>query len=220
MVKLRWFDTGALDPYENMAVDEALFLEKLPAIRFYSWNETSYSIGYFQSMHDCDFDHPLVRRFTGGGTVLHGEDLTYSIVLNLNTFSFLDSIKQSYFWIHRGILEALRGLGIPIEIFSDHKYENGQFCFQSPFPGDLVLGKFKVAGGAQRRRGGFLLHQGSIQLNQLPIERPVLIKAILEGLARTFKLDLHEGFDILSKIKDTVEVLKSKYQSKEWINRF
>ena len=220
MVKLPWFDTGALDPYENMAVDEALFLEKLPAIRFYSWSEPSYSIGYFQSTHDCVFDHPLVRRITGGGTVMHGEDLTYSIVLNLQTFSFLDSIKQSYFWIHQGILEALRGLGMPIEIFSDPTYENGQFCFQSPFPGDLVLGKFKVAGGAQRRRGGFLLHQGSIQLNQLPIERPVLIKVILEGLARIFKLDLQEGFDILSKIKGRAEVLKSKYESKEWRYKF
>lgn len=284
--KVCWFDTGALSPYENMAVDEALFLRGLPTIRFYHWNETACSIGYFQSAKEYDFPYPLVRRITGGGTVVHGSDLTYSIVCGLTAFPSLDSIKQSYFWIHQGILEALRNLKIPVEIFSAEKHEslfearldpygvneqpvsshprafrrplgfgyepinsekrsglgtgapdgalakerihgrqsmelqNSKFCFQSPCSGDLVLEKRKVAGGAQRRRGGLLLHQGSIELAPLHVERRLLIKAVLEAFAHTFKFDLKEESDILSLIKDPIASLKQKYSSRAWTYKF
>ncbi len=72
----------------NMAIDEALLESAAaPSIRFYRWESPALSFGYFGRFADvadkaseCD----LVRRWTGGGIVFHGEDLTYSIVIPAN----------------------------------------------------------------------------------------------------------------------------------------
>jgi lipoate-protein ligase A len=157
---------------------------------------------------------------TGGGTVVHGADLTFSIVCDLKIFPSLDSVQQSYFWIHQGLLKAFKKLNIPAEILSEEKQQEGKFCFQAPCPGDLLLNKSKIAGGAQRRRGKILLHQGSIQISQISTQRDVLIQAILEAFTHTFELDLKERFDILSKIKNSLASLKQKYSSEAWTYKF
>ncbi len=68
----------------NMAIDEALLeYATVPAIRFYRWHFPALSFGYFGKFRDVvDYvsARDLVRRWTGGGMVFHGEDLTYSIV--------------------------------------------------------------------------------------------------------------------------------------------
>ncbi|MBN2538425.1 MAG: lipoate--protein ligase family protein, partial [Deltaproteobacteria bacterium] len=80
------------DPFENMAIDEAIFRvnqrrEMPPTLRFYGWKKPAVSLGYFQhaeSEIQCgycrDRDIDIVRRPTGGKAVLHGDDLTYSLV--------------------------------------------------------------------------------------------------------------------------------------------
>jgi lipoate-protein ligase A len=107
-----------------------------------------------------------------------------------------------------------------VEIVSSEKGSNGKFCFQSPVPGDLMFGPFKIAGGAQRRRGRLLLHQGSIRMDKLQMKRDVLVKAILKTFTRTFGLDLKEGFDNLMAVKDSVGFLKEKYSSDAWTYKF
>src|SRR5436189_4258680 len=66
----------------NMAIDEALLEHaKIPLIRFYRWYSPALSFGYFGRFSDVA-EHAdvrdLVRRWTGGGIVFHGDDLTYS----------------------------------------------------------------------------------------------------------------------------------------------
>lgn len=67
----------------NMALDEALLESAAaPLLRFYRWRRPALSFGYFgrydeaaaQSSH-----REIVRRWTGGGIVPHGDDLTYSV---------------------------------------------------------------------------------------------------------------------------------------------
>ena len=74
----------------NMAVDEVL-LDWAAAHggccwRFYGWQEPTLSLGYFQAHQDrrehaASRDCPAVRRLTGGGAILHDQELTYSIVV-------------------------------------------------------------------------------------------------------------------------------------------
>src|SRR6476660_2781306 len=79
----------------NMAIDEALLESAaVPSIRFYGWQFPALSFGYFGRFFDvasyaCERD--LVRRWTGGGIVFHGDDLTYSIVLPSSDAAFLES---------------------------------------------------------------------------------------------------------------------------------
>ena len=69
----------------NMAIDEALLeTAVIPTIRFYRWRSPALSFGYFGKFSDVAIyaaERDLVRRWTGGGIVFHGDDLTYSIVI-------------------------------------------------------------------------------------------------------------------------------------------
>ena len=73
----------------NMAVDEALFEQAAkfgtPTLRFYQWSEPTLSLGYFQNYddrrsHAASLGTAAVRRTTGGGAILHDQELTYSLV--------------------------------------------------------------------------------------------------------------------------------------------
>ena len=77
----------------NMAVDEAMLLSQKeqpnPTLRFYTWSSPAFSFGYFQDIASevdvemCRADGiELVKRMTGGGTVVHGWDLTYTLILH------------------------------------------------------------------------------------------------------------------------------------------
>ena len=76
----------------NMAIDEALLGSATkPTLRFYGWMRPSLSFGYFGRYDDAAREggsRDLVRRWTGGGIVLHGNDLTYSLVIPGSCRSF------------------------------------------------------------------------------------------------------------------------------------
>src|SRR5262252_4406747 len=62
----------------NMAIDEALLeIATAPTIRFYRWNHPALSFGYFGKFDDVADQkdkREIVRRWTGGGIVFHGND--------------------------------------------------------------------------------------------------------------------------------------------------
>src|SRR5712664_4260302 len=104
---------GSLDIYHddpsrsaalNMAIDETLLeTAEIPTIRFYTWNHPALSFGYFGKCADVLNHSPerdLVRRWTGGGIVFHGEDLTYSIVIPASDPAFSESSMSIYEKIH------------------------------------------------------------------------------------------------------------------------
>ena len=74
----------------NMAIDEALLRDATPespvVLRIYRWEQPTLSLGYFQSWDDCRAvpglsDLPWVRRKTGGGAIVHDQEITYSILI-------------------------------------------------------------------------------------------------------------------------------------------
>src|SRR6266705_4776250 len=95
----------------NMAIDEALLeAATIPSIRFYRWDALALSFGYFGKFADvADYaaQRDLVRRWTGGGIVFHGEDLTYSIVVPPGDPVFAQSSMSIYEKIHRALCNAL-----------------------------------------------------------------------------------------------------------------
>ena len=89
----------------NMAIDEALLeTTTIATIRFYRWDHPALSFGYFGKLADVAAysDRDCVRRWTGGGIVLHGDDLTYSLVIPAAHPAFAESPMSVYENVHRG----------------------------------------------------------------------------------------------------------------------
>ena len=167
----------------NMAVDEALLESAIaggPAtLRFYSWQEPTLSLGYFQAMadreqHAASRGCPVVRRSSGGGAILHDRELTYSIALPLAAVRSSAAANELYDTVHETLVEALAGLGVTAKLYRRDETEcaarDGSkvgepfLCFQRRACGDVLCGEAKICGSAQRRRRGALLQHGSVLL--------------------------------------------------------
>lgn len=151
----------------NMALDESIRThiargESLPTIRFYRWQPSAVSIGYFQSVEQevnqktCqEWGIDVVRRETGGGAVYHDfeGEITYSVIAPEKLFP--SGITQSYHQICGWITNGLSHLGL----FTEFKPIN-----------DIVLNGKKISGNAQTRRSG-MLHQHGTLLYDLDVEK-------------------------------------------------
>ncbi len=192
----------------NMAIDEMLMelqqqSSAVSTLRFYSWNEPSYSLGYFQNLKETavrfrcrEKKIPVVRRITGGGMVIHGEDLTFSLSLK-NPSSFLpNDTKSSYLKINEAVIAGFKNAYPVIDYADCHAVPSGRppkdrerICFESPSCYDVLLGGKKVVGASQRRSRGALLHQSSVFINE---PKETLIQKILDGFRRRWNIEFKE----------------------------
>lgn len=119
---------------------------------------------------------PICVRPTGGGVVEHGNDLIYSVIAKVDTFPTFRQVRTSYLSFHEAVQTAFERLGIETRLFrcdeararNQKSLRGGGLnrCFEEPVATDVLVKKQKIAGGAQRRKGGAFLHQGSIQIPQ------------------------------------------------------
>lgn len=160
-----YHDTTPRSAAMNMAIDEALLeTATVPTIRFYQWDHPALSFGYFGKFDDvADHDRDIVRRWTGGGVVFHGEDLTYSIVIPATDAAFGESSMSIYEKIHDALGATLAASGQRVELAAIGSPKISESCFANPVRADILLDGCKVAGAAQRRTRRGLLQQGSIQ---------------------------------------------------------
>ena len=172
-------DVAAHSAAMNMALDEALLeYATVPSIRFYRWHSPALSFGYFGKFADVARyagERDLVRRWTGGGIVFHGDDLTYSIVIPTNDEAFSESSIAIYEKVHRALRDAFEGIGKRAVIAGGINRggaadairtafsAGGYNCFANPVRADVMVDGRKIAGAAQRRMRRGLLQQGSIQ---------------------------------------------------------
>ena len=167
---------GASAGPTNMGVDEALatLCRDGATLRFYAWETPTLSIGYSQRINDIDSAAcrkstvHLVRRPTGGRAVLHQQDLTYSLILPLRPPWTKISIIESYRQINVSILRGLETLGLKVRLGRRPRQVNGAlspFCFTAISHYEVLVGRKKVIGSAQRRFPTALLQQGSILLD-------------------------------------------------------
>jgi lipoate---protein ligase len=123
-MKLRLIDIDYPDdPYRNLAVDEAIFLEVMsgnspPTFRFYK-NSNAVIIGCFQlAEQEVDMNYAvqndikIAKRFTGGGAVYHDMgDLNYSIITK-DSFEIGTNVQKLFSTMIRGALTSFKELGI------------------------------------------------------------------------------------------------------------
>lgn len=169
----------------NMALDEALLVSALHGglvtLRFYRWSVPTLSLGYFQPLaaresHVASRKCPVVRRTTGGGAILHDQELTYSLTVPADSPLARHS-TELYSVAHDSLIEALASWGIRAgkvhsgssdiceqPIATRTRAAEPFLCFQRRACGDVVLGDFKICGSAQRRSQGAILQHGSVLL--------------------------------------------------------
>ena len=140
----------------HMALDEVL-LERVisgarrPTVRFWEWNESALVIGSHQSvMNEIDIQaarksgFTITRRMSGGGTMIcePGRTITYSMCLPATAVSGI-SFRQSYALLDAWAVQSFVELGVP----ASYREIN-----------DIISPRGKIAGAAQARRRGFVLH--------------------------------------------------------------
>jgi lipoate---protein ligase len=151
-------------PEENLACDEALldFCEAGGSdelLRLWAFPRYFVVLGYANkaatevNLPFCQrLNIPVLRRCSGGGTVLQGPGvLNYSLILRIDDSGPCHSIPATNRFIlerHREALAALIGARVELR---------GQT--------DLAIGGLKFNGNAQRRRRQFLLFHGSFLLH-------------------------------------------------------
>lgn len=200
----------------NMAIDEAL-LERAPkpALRFYGWVRGSLSFGYFGKYDDAvnaGAGRDLVRRWTGGGIVLHGEDLTYSLVIPESDRCFALAPTAIYSAVHEAISHALNEKGANALLATSAGPKISDACFANAVVADVLLGGRKVAGAAQRRTRMGLLQQGSIQVPQLSSD---FAEALVSALC-----SWHDIRDLSPELIDRAKkIAEVKYATEQWLRR-
>ncbi|MCH8839090.1 MAG: lipoate--protein ligase family protein [Planctomycetes bacterium] len=172
----------------NMAVDgvllERVAEDNVPTLRIYRWERPTLSLGYFQSyaqrrLHRASLDADVVRRLSGGGAILHDQEITYSLVLP-STHPLAANTQLLYDTVHHAIVDWLIEFSATKEISwrlalcerqqKSVRREQPFMCFERRSPGDVLLvdllepgsGDHKIVGSAQRRRRGSVLQHGSI----------------------------------------------------------
>lgn len=193
----------------NMAIDEALLGDATPespvVLRVYRWEQPTLSLGYFQSWDDCRAvpglsDLPWVRRKTGGGAIVHDQEITYSILIpETRNKSSKGHSALLYRAIHGSAVENLQRLGWDAKLSETCTYSTATkqkkesfLCFSRRSPVDVITGSDKVMGSAQRRTSAGLLQHGSLLIRHSPTT-PELIG--LSELTTQFPSKLvQEGF--------------------------
>jgi lipoate-protein ligase A len=200
----------------NMAIDEALLESaSIPTIRFYRWLSPALSFGYFGRFSDVAIyaaERDLVRRWTGGGTVLHGDDLTYSVIIPPSDAAFSESSIWIYEKIHRALADALNGVGERAVLAGSQLGVATSNCFTNPVRADVMMDGRKIAGAAQRRTRRGLLQQGSIQGFFMKTDLPKKFSQTLSASCREFEIT-EEIF------RRATELAHGKYGTEFWLKK-
>ena len=163
----------------NMAIDQAV-AEAVqcgaapPTLRFYTWWPRALSLGYHQSLRLVDrplaqhLGIDIVRRITGGGALLHGDELTYAVAVPRRHRLVRGGVRASYAALTQGLIAGLEALGLtprsgagpiaPAEARPD-------LCFSSPSTHEIWIDGRKMVASAQGRVHGGVLQHGSVVLS-------------------------------------------------------
>jgi len=223
-----------------MALDEALLeIGGAPALRLYTWNPDTLSLGYFQKYADVpgtEHASHVVRRITGGGAIHHTGELTFSLTTHKSDPIYHGNVGASYERVHGAVIQALSAVGVHAELCAGAALESDRsgtgMCFHHSTPLDIAWQGRKGVGSAQRRRGERVLHHGSIKLTTTPLEGDIATIEATSGLTDPLKLIPHllEAFtqqlgmeftrDVPApETRELAAVLEPRYSSEEFLYR-
>ncbi len=235
-----------------MAVDEALLSEfresDLPILRLYRW-EPSISLGRFSKLsQSVDMKIiekqklPFVRRMTGGGILVHGGDLSYSLIFPREYLKDA-GVKESYRYLCRFLINLYKKLGLKAEFAHDLKLESSKsnICMASNEPYDIIIDGRKIGGNAQRYTKKLLFQHGTIPLSldarlfkdifleefglqeiatldriRKAVTYEELKESLIEVFMKSFDVKLIRDDLHPSQLKRANELQKKKYSNKRW----
>jgi lipoate-protein ligase A len=160
-----------------MAVDEALMNAARSGrvtLRLYGWEPGCLSFGRNQrarGRYDPERAAArgidVVRRPTGGRSVFHHREITYSVTAPADEWG---GLRDAYGRINSALAAGLRELGVPASVAARERVgatpgPTARACFRDPLPGEVIAGGRKLIGSAQWREKGALLQHGSLLLH-------------------------------------------------------
>jgi lipoyl(octanoyl) transferase len=223
----------------NMARDEALLHRAAEqgnaTLRFYTWDEPTLSLGYFQAATERQANLPAwVRRSTGGAAIVHDplHEITYSLALP--TGATWQPPGES--WIcqmHYLIRDALQTFQVTTHavICGEEQKLGPVLCFQHQTAGDLTCDGSKVAGSAQRKWKGALLQHGSILLSRSPfapdlpgiaeqsgvmLDRNQLIAVVIQYFTQKTGWIVKPADWSREEEQEAEQIEREKYSTAEW----
>lgn len=223
-------NTKSFDVYENMACDE-IICETMPEkyiLRFFNWKKEGITFGLSQRfsnvINELDEEEkniPITRRPTGGGIVIHKNDLTLSFIFyNPEEFNPLKIYQR----LHTAILNEYIKNGIKLELMS-LKTQNYNInssiinCFKKPVEKDIMSGNKKVLGGAIRKFSNYILYQASVQMEDVRKNAELHAKIIKSAFEKEFDIKF-ENYNLTDEDYLKIENKKQeKYLKDEWIKR-
>ena len=111
---------------------------------------------------------PFAVRMTGGYAMYHNRDLSYSIFLSKSYNKELQSVKKSYEYLSKFILNLYKSLGL-YSYFAG-KGRDGKIpsniCHASNEIYDILVEDRKIGGNAQRHSKTLTFQHGSIPIKQ------------------------------------------------------
>ncbi len=181
---MKLLDLTLPTPAENLALDEALldWCETgagEETLRFWESPEYFVVVGYANKV-DLEVDSaacarmniPILRRCSGGGTVVQGPGcLNYNLVLPIEGNPLLQTIPQTNEFVMQRQRNAVQKA---MECWSNGVLENNlnntpslqhSACPVVCGHTDLALGPLKFSGNAQRRKRQFLVFHGTFLIN-------------------------------------------------------
>lgn len=199
--KFRILIDEPMEGTSNMGIDRAILQtvsegKSIPTLRLYSWAMPAVTVGYFQKISEtvniafCTENHiPVIRRITGGGTVLHDSEITYSFIAPLKNSPIPSDMESSFKAIIMPIIKALKTIGIDASF--------------KPVNDILVQGE-KISGSAQTRQQGVLLQHGTIITD---INEDLFAKALIDK-KNFIKKDFTEPVKSITSVK---KILGNKF---------
>lgn len=159
-----------------MAVDEALLLcfkeGDMPILRLYGW-EKALSVGRYSNLWRSldrktveEQNIPFVRRISGGGILVHGGDLSYSLIIPRDWVRE-KGVKESYRYLCSFLIRLYEKLGYRAD-FAGENSVNVQacdVCLASNEVYDILIEGKKIGGNAQRHTRHALFQHGSIPMS-------------------------------------------------------
>jgi lipoate-protein ligase A len=228
-------------PAFNMGLDEALLgsREAPPTLRFYTWHPDTLSLGYFQRVDDVPGAAragALVRRITGGGAIHHRRELTFSLALPLDHPLYAGPVAASYERVHALVAAALAEFGVQAALRGEAPLASDRagtgMCFHHSTALDLAWDGRKGVGSAQRRKGGRVLHHGSIKLGTTPLEGDIAVvdrqgtgldaQAFAPALRQAFERGLGSGLEAgvpTPEERDAARRLGARYVDPAFVRR-
>ncbi len=180
----------------NMGIDSAIVQsvaagESLPTLRLYSWISPAVTVGYFQKVSETVNTHycrenniNVIRRITGGGTVLHHKEITYSFVVPISNSFLPKDLISSFKAIIDPIIEALIKTGIDA-VFKPVN--------------DIIVNNKKISGSAQTRKHGVILQPGTILTK---IDKNMFEGALKFNRVKLSEKGVSEPFELVTSVKN------------------